>query len=94
MPFSQRPEYEMPAALACENRGLERSQVPAPRRLVAEGALEVAHRLGQRSLTTAHLFVAALESPDPHIAELRLNIRNVRDIAAEIAEAPLGDDHD
>jgi len=64
------------------------------RRLVAEGALEVAHRLGQRSLTTAHLFVAALESPDPHIAELRLNIRNVRDIAAEIAEAPLGDDHD
>lgn len=63
------------------------------RRLVAEGALEVAHRLGQRSLTTAHLLVANLESPDPHIAELRLKVRNVQDIAAEIAEASPGDEH-
>jgi ATP-dependent Clp protease ATP-binding subunit ClpA len=63
------------------------------RRLVAEGALEVAHRLGQRSLTTRHLFIAALESADPQIAELRLKVHKIRDIAAEIAEAPPGDEH-
>jgi hypothetical protein len=44
-------------------------------------------------LTTRHLFIAALESADPQIAELRLKVHKIQDIAAEIAEAPPGDEH-
>jgi hypothetical protein len=63
------------------------------RQLVAEGVLEIAHRLNQRSLTTEHLFVAVSESPDPTITELRQTLPNIGDLAAEVAKMPPGDEH-
>lgn len=59
-----------------DDRGLRRSTAAtgifstSARRLVAEGALKVAHRLGHLSLSTGHLFLAVLENPDETTAEI------------------------
>ncbi len=62
------------------------------RRLVAEDVLEVAHRLGHRSLSTGHLFLAVLESPDACVAEVVAVLPDTQRIAAEIVAALPGDE--
>ncbi len=62
------------------------------RRLVAEDVLEVAHRLGHRSLSTGHLFLALLESQDERVAEILAVSPDTQRIAAAIIAALPGDE--
>jgi ATP-dependent Clp protease ATP-binding subunit ClpA len=63
------------------------------RRLLAEEVLKVADRLGHRSLSTGHLFVAVLENPDDKTVEILEALPNAQQIAAEVIEALPGEEH-
>jgi len=62
----------------------------AARRIVAEGALEVAGRLRHRELGTGHLLLAILERPDDSAEELVGSLP--RELAVEVARALPGDE--
>ena len=59
----------------------------AARRIVAEHALAVAHRLGHRSIGTGHLFLALAESPDEAVDSLFGALGDAPGIGREIASA-------
>jgi ATP-dependent Clp protease ATP-binding subunit ClpA len=61
---------------------------PQARRIVAEGALIVAERLGRRALTTGHVLIAILERPDEYTSELISSIPGIREITAIIDALP------
>jgi ATP-dependent Clp protease ATP-binding subunit ClpA len=63
------------------------------RRLVAQQVLEVADRLGQRSLGTGHLFLAILENPDEDSVAILEALPDTQQLAAELVEALPGDEH-
>ena len=79
-----------------DSRGFRRSTRPtgiftgSARRLVADGALVVAHRLGHRSLGTGHLLVAVLENPDEATTEIVQT--GAPQFAAEVIDALPGDE--
>jgi len=57
------------------------------RRIVAEDVLIIAERLHHRSLTTGHLLVALVESPDERVSELMKSLPDVSAINAATAES-------
>ena len=57
------------------------------RRIVAEDVLIIAERLGHRPLTTGHLLLAMLESPDEHTSEITRSLPDVREITAAVIDA-------
>jgi len=57
------------------------------RRIVAEDVLIIDERLGQSSLTTGHLLVAILESPDEHTGEITRLLPDGREITAAVIDA-------
>jgi ATP-dependent Clp protease ATP-binding subunit ClpA len=61
---------------------------PQARRIVAEGALIVAERLGHRALTTGHVLIAILERPDEFTSEIIASIPGIREVTAIIAALP------
>jgi ATP-dependent Clp protease ATP-binding subunit ClpA len=61
---------------------------PEARRIVAEGALIVAERLGRRALTTGHVLIAILERPDEYTSEIISSIPGIREITAIIDALP------
>jgi ATP-dependent Clp protease ATP-binding subunit ClpA len=56
------------------------------RRIVAEDVLVIAERLEQRALTTGHLLIAILESPDDRSAEITRTLADAREVAAAVIE--------
>ena len=66
--------------------------VPA-RALLAEEVLEIADRLGHRSLGTGHLFLALIEDPDEDTAEILGALPERGRLRAEVIEAMPGDEH-
>ncbi|HWE14198.1 MAG TPA: Clp protease N-terminal domain-containing protein [Solirubrobacteraceae bacterium] len=63
------------------------------RRVVAEDALMIAERLSYRPLTTGHLLIAILESPDEDTSEITRSLPDVREITAAVIDA-LPDERD
>jgi ATP-dependent Clp protease ATP-binding subunit ClpA len=57
------------------------------RRIVAEDVLIIAERLGQRPITTGHLLIAILESPDEHTSEIARLMPDVSEIIAAVIDA-------
>ena len=57
------------------------------RRIVAEDVLVIAERLSQRSITTGHLLIAILESPDDDAGEITSLLADVREITAAVIDA-------
>lgn len=57
------------------------------RRIVAEDVLIVAERLGHRPLTTGHLLIAILESPDEDSGEITIVLPDVSEISAAVIDA-------
>ncbi len=57
------------------------------RRIVAEDVLVIAERLDHRPLTTGHLLIAILESPDEHTGEIAGLLPDVREISAALIDA-------
>jgi hypothetical protein len=62
------------------------------RRIVAEDVLIVAERLSHRPLTTGHLLIAILESPDEHTSEITNSLHDVREIATAVIDALPGEE--
>jgi ATP-dependent Clp protease ATP-binding subunit ClpA len=62
------------------------------RRIVAEDVLIIAERLDHRPLTTGHLLIAILESPDGRANEITMLLPDVSEIATAIIEALPGDE--
>lgn len=65
---------------------------PDARRIVAEDELVVAERLNHRALTTGHLLIAILESPDDRTSEIIGALPDVRAITAAVTDALPGDE--
>lgn len=63
------------------------------RRLVAQQVLEVAERLGERSLATGHLLLAILENPDDDSTAILEALPDAQQLADELVEALPGDEH-
>ena len=61
---------------------------PQARRIVAEGTLIAAERLGHRALTTGHVLIAILEGPDEYTGEIISSIPGLREITAIIDALP------
>jgi hypothetical protein len=61
---------------------------PEARRIVAEDALIIAERLGDRALTTGHLLIAILERPNEYTSEIISSISGLREITAVIDALP------
>lgn len=57
------------------------------RRIVAEDALIIAERLSHRPITTGHLLIAMLESPDEHTGEITSLLPDIREITAAVIDA-------
>jgi ATP-dependent Clp protease ATP-binding subunit ClpA len=57
------------------------------RRIVSEDVLIIAERLGHRPLTTGHLLIAILESPDENTAEITSLLPDSREITAAVIGA-------
>jgi ATP-dependent Clp protease ATP-binding subunit ClpA len=57
------------------------------RRIVAEDVLIIAERLGHRPLTTGHLLIAVLESPDEHAGEIAGSLPGLRELPAAVIDA-------
>ena len=66
---------------------------PDARRIVAEDVLILAERLNHRALTTGHLLIAILESPDDRTSEIISALPDVREVTAAVIDA-LPDDED
>jgi ATP-dependent Clp protease ATP-binding subunit ClpA len=62
------------------------------RRIVAEDVLIVAERLSHRPLTTGHLLIAILESPDKHTSEITNSLNDVREIATAVLDELPGEE--
>jgi ATP-dependent Clp protease ATP-binding subunit ClpA len=62
------------------------------RRIVAEDVLLIAERLSQRPITTGHLLIAILESPDEHTSEITNSLPDVREISAAVIDAVPSDE--
>lgn len=62
------------------------------RRIVAEDVLILAERLNHRPLTTGHLLIAILESPDHRTREIISALPGVREITAAVIEALPGEE--
>jgi ATP-dependent Clp protease ATP-binding subunit ClpA len=63
------------------------------RRLVAEQVLTVGHRLGHSSLSTGHLFLAVLESPDEETLKTLQTLPDAEQIVIEVRDALPGNEH-
>lgn len=57
------------------------------RRVVAEDVLIIAERLSHRPITTGHLLIAILESPDEHTGEITRLLPDGREITAAVIDA-------
>ncbi len=62
------------------------------RRIVAEDVLIIAARLNHRPLTTGHLLIAILDSPDEHTGEITPWLPDVREITTAVIDALPGQD--
>jgi ATP-dependent Clp protease ATP-binding subunit ClpA len=63
------------------------------RRIVAEDMLLIADRLDHRALTTGHLLIALLESPDERTSEIISSLPDVREITTAVIDALPGEKH-
>ena len=61
---------------------------PDARRIVAEGVLIVAERLGHRALTTGHVLIAILERPDEYTSDIISSVPGIREVTAVIDALP------
>jgi ATP-dependent Clp protease ATP-binding subunit ClpA len=61
------------------------------RRIVAEDVLIIAERLDHRALTTGHLLIAILESPDDRARKTMSSLPDIRDITAAVIDALPGE---
>jgi ATP-dependent Clp protease ATP-binding subunit ClpA len=66
---------------------------PPARRLLSEEVLQIADRLGHRSLGTGHLFLAVVQNPDPDTAEILAALPDLERVTAELIEATPGNEH-
>jgi ATP-dependent Clp protease ATP-binding subunit ClpA len=57
------------------------------RRIVAEDVLIVAERFSHRPITTGHLLIAILGSPDAHTSEITSLLPDVSEITAAVIDA-------
>lgn len=62
------------------------------RRIVAEDVLILAERVNHRTLTTGHLLIAILESPDDRTSEIINALPDVREITAAVIDALPGEE--
>jgi ATP-dependent Clp protease ATP-binding subunit ClpA len=62
------------------------------RRIVAEDMLIVAERINHRALTTGHLLIAILESPDERTGTITSALPDAREITAAVIDALPGDE--
>src|SRR5205807_2529820 len=65
---------------------------PDARRIVAEDVLILAERVKHRQLTTGHLLIAIVESPDDRASEIIGALPDVREITAAVIDALPGDE--
>jgi ATP-dependent Clp protease ATP-binding subunit ClpA len=66
---------------------------PDARRIVAEDVLLIAERLHSRPLTTGHLLIAMLESPDQHTSEIASALPDIHEIATAVIDALPGEEN-
>jgi hypothetical protein len=62
------------------------------RRIVAEDVLVIAERLQHRELTTGHLLIALLETPDERAGQIISRLPDVREITTAVIDALPGDE--
>jgi ATP-dependent Clp protease ATP-binding subunit ClpA len=65
---------------------------PDARRIVAEDVLVLAERVNHRALTTGHLLIAILESPDDRGSEIISALPDVREVTAAVIDALPGEE--
>jgi ATP-dependent Clp protease ATP-binding subunit ClpA len=84
-----RHSWELPPAQLVQPRYPQATDIFSDdaRRIVAEDVLIIADRLGHRPLTTGHLLLAMLESPDEHTSEITRSLPDVREITAAVIDA-------
>jgi ATP-dependent Clp protease ATP-binding subunit ClpA len=63
------------------------------RRIVAEDILIIAQRLEHRELTTGHLLIALLESPDKRAKQIISRLPDAREITAAVIDALPGEEN-
>jgi ATP-dependent Clp protease ATP-binding subunit ClpA len=86
--------WQIPRARAEEPRFSQATDIftAAARRIVAEDVLVVAERLDLRALTTGHLLIALLESPEEGTDEITSRLPDIREVTdAVIGELPGGE---
>jgi ATP-dependent Clp protease ATP-binding subunit ClpA len=84
-----RFSWELPPAQFVQPRYPRATGIFSPdaRRIVAEDVLIIAERLSHRPITTGHLLITILESPDEHTSEITSSLPEIRDIATAITDA-------
>ena len=77
---------------ACSSRATGIFSADA-KRIVAEGVLIIAERLGHRALTTGHVLRAILERAGEHTSEIISSLPDIHEITAAVVDAlPGGED--
>jgi ATP-dependent Clp protease ATP-binding subunit ClpA len=84
--------WELPPAQFVQARSPQAADIFSSdaRRIVAEDVLIIAERLSHRPITTGHLLIAILESPDEHTSEITSLLPDVSEITAAVIDASLG----
>jgi ATP-dependent Clp protease ATP-binding subunit ClpA len=89
-----RFSWELPPAQFVQARYPQAADIFSSdaRRIVAEDVLIIAERLSQRPITTGHLLIAILESPDEHTSQITNSLHDVREIATAVIDALPGEE--
>jgi ATP-dependent Clp protease ATP-binding subunit ClpA len=84
-----RLSWELPPAQFVQTRYPQAADIFSShaRRIVAEDVLIIAQRLSHRPITTGHLLIAILESPDEHTNEITSLLPDVSEITAAAIDA-------
>jgi ATP-dependent Clp protease ATP-binding subunit ClpA len=86
--------WEIPPAQFVQRRDRRATDIFSSdaRRVVAEDVLIIAERLNHRPLTTGHLLIAILESPDENTGEIMGSLPDVHEITAAVINVMPGQD--